>query len=346
MKKTISFLLAASMLFVFAACGSPQEEQPFHTAQTKYTKELFAMGTSVTLTAYGENAETAVEKSANDLLLWQSFWSTRSDDSELSKANHAEGEPMEISDVTANLLRFTLEMSEKTDGRLDPTVQPLMNVWGFTDRNFKVPTDEELNAAKALVGYQKVSLEGNTLTMPAGMQLDFGAVAKGYACDLITDDWKAQGITSGLVNLGGNIAVIGKNETDENWKIAVQNPNDNSAIGILNVTDCSVVTSGSYIRYFEDENSNTYGHIMNPATGYPVKGDIKSVTVVGKDSKVCDALATAFYVMGFDGAVEYLQKNGETEAIFVTADDEIYITVGLQSLFDKAENIENIHIIG
>jgi len=346
MKKAITFLLAASMIFVFAACSSPQEEQPFHTAQTKYTKELFAMGTSVTLTAYGENAETAVEKSANDLLLWQSLWSARSDDSELSKANHAEGEPTEISDVTANLLRFTLEMSEKTDGRLDPTVQPLMNVWGFTDRNFKVPTDEELNAAKALVGYQKVSLEGNTLTMPAGMQLDFGAVAKGYACDLITDDWKAQGITSGLVNLGGNIAVIGKNETDENWKIAVQNPNDNSAIGILNVTDCSVVTSGSYIRYFEDENGNTYGHIMNPATGYPVKGDIKSVTVVGKDSKVCDALATAFYVMGFDGAVEYLQKNGETEVIFVTADDEIYITAGLQSLFDKAENIENIHVIG
>ena len=346
MKKAITFLLAASMLFAFAACSSPQEEQPFHTAQTKYTKELFAMGTSITLTAYGENAETAVEKSANDLLLWQSLWSTRSDDSELSKANHAEGEPTEISDVTANLLRFTLEMSEKTDGRLDPTVQPLMNVWGFTDRNFKVPTDEELNAAKVLVGYQKVSLEGNTLTMPAGMQLDFGAVAKGYACDLITDDWRAQGITSGLVNLGGNIAVIGKNETDENWKIAVQNPNDNSAIGILNVTDCSVVTSGSYIRYFEDENGNTYGHIMNPATGYPVKGDIKSVTVVGKDSKVCDALATAFYVMGFDGAVEYLQKNGETEAIFVTADDEIYITAGLQSLFDKAENIENIHVIG
>ncbi len=346
MKKAITFLLAASMLFAFAACSSPQEEQPFHTAQTKYTKELFAMGTSVTLTAYGENAETAVEKSANDLLLWQSLWSTRSDDSELSKANHAEGEPTKISDVTANLLRFTLEMSEKTGGRLDPTVQPLMNVWGFTDRNFKVPTDEELNAAKALVGYQKVSLEGNTLTMPAGMQLDFGAVAKGYACDLITDDWKAQGITSGLVNLGGNIAVIGKNETDENWKIAVQNPNDNSAIGILNVTDCSVVTSGSYIRYFEDENGNTYGHIMNPATGYPVKGDIKSVTVVGKDSKVCDALATAFYVMGFDGAVEYLHKNGETEAIFVTADDKIYITSGLQSLFDKAENIENIHVIG
>ena len=346
MKKVITMILAASLLFAFAGCGQSQEENQSSTEQPKYTKELFAMGTNITLTAYGENAEAAVEKSANDLLSWQSLWSTRSDDSELSKVNHAEGEPTEISEVTANLLRFTLEMSEKTGGRLDPTVQPLMNVWGFTDRNFKVPSDEELNAAKALVGYQKVSLEGNTLTMPAGMQLDFGAVAKGYACDLITDDWKAQGITSGLVNLGGNIAVIGKNETNENWKIAVQNPNDNSAIGILNVTDCSVVTSGSYIRYFEDENGNTYGHIMNPATGSPVKGDIKSVTVVGKDSKVCDALATAFYVMGFDGAVKYLQDNGETEVIFVTADDEIHITKGLEAVFEKSDSISEIHVLG
>ena len=154
MKKVITMILAASLLFAFAGCGQSQEENQYSAEQPKYTKELFAMGTNITLTAYGENAEAAVEKSANDLLSWQSLWSTRSDDSELSKVNHAEGEPTEISEVTANLLRFTLEMSEKTGGRLDPTVQPLMNVWGFTDRNFKVPSDEELNAAKALVGYQ------------------------------------------------------------------------------------------------------------------------------------------------------------------------------------------------
>lgn len=339
MKKMIATILSVLMLFAVAGCSQNE------TVPEKHTKDLFAMGTAVTLTAYGENSQSAVENSAETLLELQSLWSTRNESSELSRLNNANGEPMQISQITADLLSFTLGISAKTGGMLDPTVEPLMKAWGFTGGEFHVPTDEELAAAQSLVGYEKVRLEGTTVTMPAGMQLDFGAVAKGYSCDLITDAWKEQGITSGLVNLGGNIGVIGKNEDGEDWQIAIQNPNDNTSLGVLSVTDCSVVTSGSYIRYFEDENGNTYGHIMNPATGYPVSGDLKSVTVVGKESKVCDALATAFYVMGFDGAVEYWRTNGQFDVVFVTADDEVYITSGLENRFAKADTIENIQVI-
>ena len=194
------------------------------------------------------------------------------------------------------------------------------------------------------VGFDKVSLSENTVVLLPGMEIDLGAVAKGYACDLVTEDLKSKGVTSALVSLGGNISMIGSKPDGSDWKISVEHPENRDSLGLLSLSDVSVVTSGAYERYFEDENGNRYGHILDPSTGKPAQSGIASVTVVGKESRVCDALATAFFVMGLPAAEEYVREYGDVDFLLLTDNGEIYLTDGLKDRFTLSEAYQNIAV--
>lgn len=310
-------------------------------------KNFFAMNTYISLTVYGEASENAMgiaEEKINEL---EALWSVTKADSEVYTINHADGEPVTVSDETAELLRFSLEMAEQTDGALDITIYPVLTAWGFTTGSYQIPSEELLAEKMQLVGYEKVSLADNTVSLLPGMQLDFGAVAKGYASDTIRDLMLEEGVTSAIISLGGNICAIGSKPDGSDFRISVQHPDNRDSLGILTLSNSSVSTSGAYERYFVGDDGKEYGHILNPETGRPMQSDLISVTVVSEDGKLCDALSTSLFVKGLDGSTEYYQEHEGFEFLLMAENGEIYLTEGLEHCFTIAESYQDIsvHII-
>lgn len=307
-------------------------------------KTFFAMNTYNTITIYSDVSEHVLESTEQDLKKMEELWSVTDKNSEIYSLNHAEGMPIAVEDMTAELLEFALTMSDQTNGALDITLYPVLTAWGFTTGSKQVPTEEMLASKMQLVGYEKVLLSGNSVTLLPGMEIDLGAVAKGYACDVITENLKSKGVTSGIISLGGNIQAIGRKPDGSEWKVSVQHPENGDSLGMLSVSDVSVVTSGAYERYFTDENGKRYGHILDPATGYPAESGIASVTVVGKESKVCDALATAFFVMGLEKTQNYLKEHREVDVLMMTEEGNLYFTQGLKNKFTLSKQYESIQV--
>lgn len=303
----------------------------------KAERSLFAMNTYMTFTAYGENGDEALREAADLIGEVESLWSVTDADSEIYRANHSQGETITISSETADIISFALEMAQKTKGALDPTIYPVLTAWGFTTEDKQVPSPEQISQLLSYVGYDRISLDGTSLTVPEGMELDLGAVGKGYTADLVTQLLKDQGIESALLSLGGNIQAIGSRPDGDPWRIGIRAPWEEGNVGILTVRDMAVVTSGGYENYFEDEEGNIYWHILDPATGYPARSGLKSVTIVGKEGKLCDALSTSLFVMGAEGAENYWRENGGFDMLLITDENEIIITEGIADDFTLGE---------
>lgn len=176
------------------------------------------------------------------------------------------------------------------------------------------------------------------------MQLDLGAVGKGYTGDILSELLKEQGVTSALLDIGGNIQMIGRKPDGSRWRLGIQNPFGEGCLGVLESEDGAVVTSGNYERYFIGEDGKQYGHIIDPSTGYPAESGLVSVSIIAKEGRLCDALSTAIYVMGLEEAAEYWKENGGFEMLFVTGGNEIYLTEGISNDFSLYENFTDMEI--
>ena len=336
--KWISIFTAGFLLLLASCSSSPAEKE------NVMRREFFAMNTYNTITVYDNIPEGILKGAEQDLKKMEALWSVTDENSEIYSINHADGMPVEVEDMTADLLQFALTMSRQTDGALDMTLYPVLTAWGFTTGSHQVPSDETLAQKMRLVGYDKVSLSGSTVTLRPGMEIDLGAVAKGYACDIITNNLKANGVTSGIVSLGGNIQVIGKKPDGSDWQISIEHPQNGDSLGMLSAANASVVTSGAYERYFTGEDGKRYGHILDPATGQPAQSGLASVTVVGQEGKLCDALATAFFVMGLEKTQVYLEEHSGIEALIMTEQGEIYLTAGLKDKFTLNQPYQHIPV--
>lgn len=303
--------------------------------QSKSSETFFAMDTYVTVTAYGDNADGAVKAAKDKLTQLEKLWSVTDEGSEIYAINHSGGQPVTVSDNTAELISFALDMSDKTDGALDPTIYPVLTAWGFTTDENRVPDESEIAELLGRVGHEKVSISGNSVSLQSGVMLDVGAVGKGFAGDILTQEMKDSGVTSALLDLGGNIQMIGTKPDGENWRIGLRDPKGDGNIGVLSAADCAVVTSGSYERYFTADDGKVYGHIIDPKTGYPVDNGLLSVTVIASEGRLCDALSTALFVMGLDGAQDYRRQHTEQsfDMILITSGGYIYITEGIKDSF-------------
>ena len=170
------------------------------------------------------------------------------------------------------------------------------------------------------------------------MQLDLGAVGKGYAADLVTEVLREQGVESAIISLGGNIQAIGaRTDGTTDWRVGIRAPWEEGNLGVLKVSNAAVVTSGGYENYFEDKDGNTYWHILDPSTGYPASSGLQSVTIVGKEGKMCDALSTALFVIGAEQAEDYWRGNGGFDMLLVTDENEIILTEGIADKFTLSE---------
>ncbi|MDY4104163.1 MAG: FAD:protein FMN transferase, partial [Oscillospiraceae bacterium] len=181
-----------------------------------------------------------------------------------------------------------------------------------------------------LVDYGQVSLtHDGTAALAAGMEIDLGSVAKGYTGDVLARLFRENGMTSGLLNLGGNVQAIGAKPDGSPWRVAIRDPLSGGNLAVLEIVDQAVITSGGYERYFE-QDGETYWHILDPATGYPARSGVLSATIVGDSGVVCDGLSTALFVMGVDAAARLWREQGGFEALLVTDDGTIYLTAGLE----------------
>lgn len=326
MKRRIAALAAGMLLFSLAGCAN-ESEPP------RAERSVFAMNTYMTLTVYGENGETALEAAEERIHAVEALWSVTDAASDIYRANHSGGQTVSVHEETANLLSFALDMAQKTGGALDPTIYPVLTAWGFTTDSKQVPTQEQIAEQLPQVDYSRIRLEGTSLTVPAGMQLDLGAVGKGYAADVVTDVLKAHGIESAVLSLGGNIQTIGSRPDGSQWRIGIRAPWEDGNLGVLETSDAAVVTSGGYENYFEDADGHIYWHILDPATGYPADSGLQSVTIIGKEGRLCDALSTALFVMGAEKAEAYWRENGGFDMLLVTEENEILLTEGIADSF-------------
>jgi len=321
---------------------------------TETKKTFFAMDTVMTLTVYGRksgtadakmaNSEIAAEKAAARILEIEAALSVTSDTSELSRLNASENETAEASDDVLIPLGAALGIAGETGGALDVTVLPLVRAWGFLSKEYRVPSREELDTLLQNVGYSRLRISGREIVRPPGTELDFGAVAKGYAAQEAAELLRGEGVAGAVISLGGNVQTVGQKPGGEKWRIAVADPldPDHGTIGTLSVGEAAVVTSGGYQRFFE-RGTVRYHHILDPKKGMPAENELLSVTVVCDNGTKADGLSTALFVMGFPAAMEHykLQSDleyGGFEAVFVTKDRRVIVTDGLKQSFAAANN--------
>lgn len=304
---------------------------------TQASRDIFAMDTYMNVTAYGVGANEAVRRAEEEIERLDSLLSTGDQNSEIYQINQNGGGI--LSEDTAYLVERSLDLYQSTNGAFDIAIYPVMKAWGFTDDNFRVPEEEELQELLTLTDVNDISYDSRTKEISfqkEGMQIDLGGIAKGYTSARIMDIYRECGIKSGLVNLGGNVQALGTKTDGSKWRVAVQNPQDTDQyIGVLSIQDKAVITSGGYERYFE-QDGKTYHHIIDPKTGYPAENGLISVSIVTADGTLADGLSTSVFIMGKETATEYWRAHSdEFDMILMTDDRKIYVTEGIANSFES-----------
>ena len=301
----------------------------------KAQKTFLAMNTVVSHTAYGSRAERALLAAQRETRRLEGLFSRFLPDSDIARLNRAAGdESTRIASETFAVLSLGLACAKYTDGCFDMTVGPLVRLWNTPCVQ---QTQQEINAAKALTGFKTLQLQArgrNARLTYAGQSVDLGGIGKGYAADCITTIFKRYGICSAFTDFGGNVAALGRKPDGSPWNIGIRHPQrDKSLIGVLSVSDQSVVTSGDDQRAVPGADGICHSHIIDPRTGMPAKSGLLSATVVSQSSALADALATALFIAGLEDGMRYLKGYPGTQAVLIDRDASVYITDGLTHCF-------------
>lgn len=328
--------LMTSMLILLTGCGEKTDNSSF---AVKKQCDVFAMDTYMSLTAYGDNAENALDKASDRITELESLLSVNSENSDIWRINNSDGNPVEISDDTAEIIRSAIEYGDKT-GTLDITIYPVLREWGFTTQEYKIPDDETLDRLLANVDYSAIRLDSNGISIPEDYMIDLGSVAKGYTGDEVIAELRENGIESAIISLGGNVQALGLKPDGSQWNVAVKNPFiPDATMCIISVGEKAVITSGNYERFFTGEDGNNYWHIIDKSDGYPADNGLVSVTIIGDSGIMCDALSTALFIAGIEQAQEYWRKNSGFDMILVTDDDRILYTDGIKDSFKNVSSM-------
>lgn len=324
-------ILAVFICLTLSACGSRDNV----SAETRH----FAMGTFVIQRInhkdYNEISQSVIDR-INQIELKMTV---NQEGGEINALNASAGkESVTLSEDTLYVLNKAKEYAQLSRGSFDVTVGPLVKAWGVFTDNPRVPTRDEIQRLLDLVDYRDLDIDSDRSMAglkDSGQMVDLGAIAKGYAADEAIKIYKANGVQSAFISLGGNVATLGGKPDGTPWKVGIRNPRgpEGSYIGILSVKDKMVVSSGDYERYFE-KDSVKYHHIMDPKTGYPSDSGLIGTTIVADASIDADALSTAAFVLGLEEGMKLIESLDGIEAVFVTEDKKVYITQGLISSFE------------
>ncbi len=321
MKRTISAFLIMILLTLTGCKSDPNRS---------ITVSDFLLNTFVSITIYDDDKAAIALQALNMCREYEQIFSRTLKGSALFKLN-SEKQITNADPELFELIETGLFYCELSGGCLDITTEPLTSLWDITGTNPKVPAKEAIDASLARVNYGNVVLDQSdfSITLNNNASLDLGAIAKGYIADQIKNFLIENGITSGTINLGGNIVCIGTKPDGSNYNIAIKEPvaGSDQIIGTLNITDKSVVTSGTYERFFK-EKGKIYHHIIDPATGYPSDSDLLSVTIISDKSVEGDCLSTACLVMGCYDALNLINSIDGVEAILIDENMQIFYTKG------------------
>ncbi|MCD7927302.1 MAG: FAD:protein FMN transferase [Oscillospiraceae bacterium] len=340
LKKIIPLLLCAALLL--SGCGVQEQETEPSAAdqedsgeQEKYSGQVFAMDTYMSVDVYSDSQEP-VDQAISRIQELEALFSTTDESSEIYAIN-ANGSGTVSGDV-AYVLSQALELCALTGGALDISIYPVVRAWGFTTGEYRIPSESELTALLEHVDYTAVSLEDGAVTLGEDMMIDLGSVVKGYTGDVLTAQLAESGVTSALLNLGGNVQALGTKPDGSLWRVAIQDPNDSEGyLGVVSVADKAVVTSGGYERYFQGDDGEIYWHIIDPSTGAPAQNGLGSVSIIGDSGLYCDALSTALFIMGEEQAVAFWRERQDFEMVLVTDDGRLLVSAGLEDCFESMD---------
>lgn len=342
--KTWLVSLIIVLVFVLTACGKAETSPSIN--KEPYSDEEFLLGTYVRIRVYDDGKESALEPAFARVKELGDKITINESGSEIDEVNAQAGiKPVKVSSDVYALVKKAYEYSEDSRGGFDMAIGAITQLWriGFDDA--RKPEQAEIDAALKLVDYKKVKLDDQNQTVfleEKGMIIDLGAIAKGYITDEVVKVLKEQGVTTAIIDLGGNIYVMGHSPrgADEPWKVGIQDPNQarGTTIGTIPETDKTLVTSGIYERFLEVDGKK-YHHLFDAETGYPFDNDIASVTIITEKSIDGDGLSTAVFSMGVKDGLTYVESLEEgTDAIFVTKDDQVYVTKDIEDNFELSED--------
>lgn len=325
--RTILVMGTIILAVLLSSCAKKQVEPQ--------SQSFFMLGTVCKITIYDNPSDEAFSASFARLREIEHRMSLRTDDSEIVEVNRYAGKrAVAVSADTFEVVQKALEIAALSRGAFDPTVGPLVQAWDIGGEHPRKPQQEEIDSLLPLIGYERVVLDEDALSVfleDEGMLLDLGGIAKGYAADEVARILSEHGVGHAIVNLGGNVLTLGKKIDGSPWKIGVQDPESlrGEYVMIVSLIDQTLVTSGPYERFLELDGE-TYHHILDTKTGYPVKSDFTSVSIVTRNSLLADALSTSLYALGYEEGMALINTLEDVEAIYMTQEKKILLSDGLK----------------
>jgi len=311
-------------------------------AQQETTRTDFALGTVCSVTLYENGRKNIYDEIFSRVREIENLMSVNISASDVSRVNAAAGiEPVQIKEDTFKVIERAVYFAELSGGAFDPAVGPLVSLWDISGKP-RVPSKEEINSVLPLINWRNIKMDARLKSVyltQRGMSLDLGGIAKGYAADEAAEIIKSYKINRAKIDFGGNIIMIGARLDKNPWRVGVQYPGENrgSIIGILQIPEKTVVTSGVYERNFE-KNGVFYHHLLSVTDGYPVNNNLLSVTIIADVSMDADALSTAVFVLGYEKGLSLLESYGDAQAVFVFKDNSVIATPGIDFTPEKKKH--------
>jgi thiamine biosynthesis lipoprotein len=327
---------AAEKLAVYEKAGEPGS----------YETRFEAMGTRGRFQAVAPDAAGAqrmFKDALRQVQMLEALMSTYRPESEISRLNQLGAQrPVEVSKHTLAVLQKAVEVARLTNGAFDVAYAPLRTLWHRAEQEGRVPAPDAIRKTLEAVGWKKLAIEGNQVRFSVpGMEVDLGAIAKGYAVDLAAQTLQQDGATSGIVDIGGNLRLFGAPPRGGKWSVLVNPPPGATEQIVLGLPPCGVATSGDYERYFA-VGGKRFSHIMDPRTGWPV-ADMPSVTVVAADATMADAIGTGVSVLGEKEGIALIETMPEVQCMVMVrqSDGSIHksMTAGFHKLIDSITQV-------
>ena len=323
-KKKIRLVpLILSLMILCSGCGA-EKELP------KLSEVGFYLDTVIILTAYTDD-DQVLKDAMEECSRYEKLLSATIEGSDVWRINHADGQPVEVSDDTMEVLRCAVRIAELSGGAFDVTIAPVSSIWDFTSGEAVLPDAEKIARAAKLVDYTKLELEGNTVRLPAGMMIDPGGIAKGYIADSVKAWLMDKGVRHAILSFGGNVVGIGTKPDGSDWKVGIQDIDKATGEYMLvsRNNGGSTVTSGIYERGF-DLDGVRYHHLLSSGTGWPVQNELASVTIFSDSSMLGDALSTTAFVLGTEEGTRLIESLEGIEALFIARDRTVTMTSGAE----------------
>lgn len=353
-KHTLTLMLFSLLAITFTGCQSSTSPQENTSIQSETTssetnssetitsdplrRTEFMLGTAVTISLYDHQSEEILDKAFSRITELENTLSINKSGTLLDEVNSKAGEsPVQVDSATFDVIQKGLSYSPLTNGSFDITIGPIVKLWSIGFPEARVPSNDEILATLPLVDYTSVILDESNQTIfltQKNMKIDLGSIGKGYAADEVAKVLIENGVQHALIDLGGNIYTLGNKPGGSLWKIGVQDPFNprGEIIGYVSVENKSIVTSGIYERFIE-EDGKQYHHLLNPHTGYPFDNEIAGVTIISDTSTDGDALSTSVFSLGIEEGLDFINSLNGIDAVFVTKDKEVYLSEGVRDIF-------------